>query len=264
MRLFLSYCFSFQFFLCNCSTSGCSFGDACHFQHYVPGYSAHTQLANMGVNISAPAGGRNTSFSDAPSPNLKTKICNRLSTPEGCRYGNKCHFAHSEMELGRPSPPSFGDPRMRGGLSQRQEQSQHSVSNFGASATAKISIDASYAGPIIGKSGANSKQICRQTGVKLSIQDHETNPSLRNVELEGTFDQIKEASSMVRQLISNIESSSGRQENNHHSTGNAFSHGAQSSHYKKKMCEKFPKGLCTFGDRCHFAHSATELRNSLA
>lgn len=251
-------------FACNCSTSGCSFGDACHFQHYVPGYSAHTQLANMGVNIPAPTG-RNASFSDAPSPNVKTKICNRISTPEGCRYGNKCNFAHSEMELGKPSPPSFDEPRMRGGFSQRQEQSQHSVGNFGASATAKISIAASYAGPIIGKSGANSKQICRQTGVKLSIKDHETDLSLRNIELEGTFDQIKEASSMVRQLIMNIEASSGHQENNHHSTGSSFSHGgAQSSHYKKKMCEKFPKGLCTFGERCHFAHSATELRNSLA
>lgn len=244
----------------------------CHFQHYVPGYNAHTQLANMGVHVAAPAG-RNTSFSDSPAPNMKTKLCNRLNTPDGCRYGNKCHFAHSEMELGKPATPGFEDTRMRGGYSQRHEASQHAVGNFGASATAKISIDASFAGPIIGKNGVNSKQICRQTGVKLSIKEHETDPSQRNIELEGTFDQIKEASSMVRQLIVNIgaSSSSGHQENHHHHhMGGPFSHGgpqsssSSSSHYKKKMCEKFPKGLCTFGERCHFAHSATELRNSLA
>ncbi|KAL1535916.1 zinc finger CCCH domain-containing protein 14-like [Salvia divinorum] len=254
------------------STAGCSFGDACHFQHYVPGYNAHTQLANMGVKIAAPVGRNTPSFSDSPSPNMKTKLCNRLNTPEGCRYGNKCHFAHSEMELGKPATPGFEDQRMRGGYSQRHEASQHTVGNFGASATAKISIDASFAGPIIGKNGANSKQICRQTGVKLSIKEHETDPNQRNIELEGTFDQIKEASSMVRQLIVNItESSSGHQENHHHSMGGSYGHGgppssssSSSSHYKKKMCEKFPKGLCTFGERCHFAHSAAELRNSLA
>lgn len=249
------------------STSGCSFGDACHFQHYVPGYSAHTQLANLGGNVGVPVG-RNASFSDGPAPTMKTKICNRINTPEGCRYGDKCHFAHSEMELSKPHNPGFEDPRMRGpigGFSQRHEPSQHAVGNFGASATAKISIDASFAGPIIGKNGANSKQICRQTGVKLSIKDHETDPSQRNIELEGTFDQIKEASSMVRQLIMNLNASSnhghGHSENQHMGS---FSQGAPPSHYKKRLCEKFPKGLCTFGDRCHFAHSASELRNSLA
>ncbi|KAH6772938.1 hypothetical protein C2S52_004219 [Perilla frutescens var. hirtella] len=254
------------------STSGCSFGDSCHFQHYVPGYSAHTQLANMGGNAGVPVG-RNASFSDAPAPAMKTRICNRINTAEGCRYGDKCHFAHSEMELGKTPSSVFEDPRMRGpsgGFSQRHEPHQHAVGNFGASATAKISIDATFAGPIIGKNGANSKQICRQTGVKLSIKDHETDPNQRNIELEGTFDQIKEASSMVRQLIMNLSAE------NHHSMGGggSFSQGQSQSqgqgqgqpanHYKKKMCEKFPKGLCTFGERCHFAHSASELRNPLA
>lgn len=192
---------------------------------------------------------------------MKTKLCNKVNTPEGCRYGDKCHFAHSEMELGRPG---YEDPRVTGpigGFSQRLEASHHgSVGNFGASATAKISIDSSFAGPIIGKNGVNSKQICRQTGVKLSIKDHETDPNQRNIELEGTFDQIKEASSMVRQLIMNISASTDRQEK----PMGSFGQGAPPSHYKKKMCEKFPKGLCTFGERCNFAHSASELRNSLA
>ncbi|KAI3444945.1 hypothetical protein Pfo_001610 [Paulownia fortunei] len=245
------------------STSGCSFGDACHFLHYVPGYSAHSQLANLGGNSAVPVG-RNAAFTDGPAPTMKTKLCNKVNTPEGCRYGDKCHFAHSERELGKPPFPGYEDPRMMGpigGFSQRIEPPQHGlpVGNFGASATAKISIDASFAGAIIGKNGVNSKQICRQTGVKLSIKDHETDPNQRNIELEGTFDQIKEASSMVRHLIMNISSSTGRAEK-----PGSFGQGAPPSHYKKKMCEKFPKGLCTFGERCHFAHSASELRNPLA
>jgi hypothetical protein len=40
----------------------------------------------------------------------------------------------------------------------------------------------------------NSNQICRHTGAKLSIREHESDPNLRNIELEGTFEQIKEES----------------------------------------------------------------------
>ncbi|KAG8363559.1 hypothetical protein BUALT_Bualt19G0035100 [Buddleja alternifolia] len=240
------------------NTSGCSFGDTCHFLHYMPGYSAHTQLANSGGNSAVPVG-RNTGFTDGPASTMKTKLCNKINTPEGCRFGDKCNFAHSEMELG--GKPSYEDPRPMGpmgGFSQRYEPSPQGlpVGNFGASATAKISIDASFAGPIIGKNGVNSKQICRQTGVKFSIRDHETDPNQRNIELEGTFDQIKEASSMVRELMMTISASTGRGEK----PMGSFGQSAPSNNYKKKMCENFTKGSCTFGERCRFAHSAGELR----
>ncbi|KAL8495912.1 hypothetical protein ACS0TY_019871 [Phlomoides rotata] len=243
------------------STSGCSFGDSCHFLHYVPGYSAQTQLAKGGNNV-VPVG-RNASFTEAST--MKTRLCNKINTPEGCRYGDKCRFAHSEVELNKPPIHGYEDSRRTGsigGFSQRHESSQHRlpVDNFGASATAKISVDAAYAGAIIGKNGMNSRQVCRQTGVRLSVKDHETDPNQRNIELEGTFDQIKEAGVLVRQLIMNISASAGRAEK----PMGSFGQGASPSHYKKRMCEKFPKGLCTFGDRCHFAHSASELRDSMA
>ncbi|CAN1278182.1 Zinc finger CCCH domain-containing protein 52 [Linum perenne] len=126
---------------------------------------------------------------------------------------------------------------------------------FGDTATAKISVDASLAGPIIGKGGVNSKQICRQTGAKLSIREHETDPNLRNIELEGTFDQIGQASAMVKELIANIGSVGGHggfTGEKHHPGGN----------YKTKICDNFTKGTCSFGQRCHFAHGAAELRKS--
>nr|GEY88457.1 cytochrome P450 703A2 [Tanacetum cinerariifolium] len=46
-----------------------------------------------------------------------------------------------------------------------------------------------------GKGRVNSKQICRVTEVKLCVRDHETDPNQTNIELEGCFDQIKEAHS---------------------------------------------------------------------
>lgn len=134
------------------------------------------------------------------------------------------------------------------------------ASSFGASATAKISIDSSLAGAVIGKGGVNSKQICRITGAKLSIREHETDPNLRNIELEGSFDQIKQASQMVRELIVNISGGSGSASKTPGISGR--SSGGAASNYKTKLCENFNKGSCTFGERCHFAHGDQELRKS--
>jgi len=203
------------------STSGCPFGDNCHFLHYVPGgYNAVAQLTNMALPM--PQASRN------------------MQGPGGVGGGR---FAG------------------RGG-----ESGPGHVSSFGASATAKISVDASLAGAIIGKGGVSSKQICRQTGAKLSIQDHERDPNLKNIELEGTFEQINEASVMVRELIGRLNSAASRRPPG---GGGGIGGGVGSegkphpgSNFKTKMCERFAKGNCTFGDRCHFAHGEAELRRS--
>ncbi|CAI0402843.1 unnamed protein product [Linum tenue] len=129
---------------------------------------------------------------------------------------------------------------------------------FGDTATAKISVNASLAGAIIGKGGVNSKQISRQTGAKLSIREHETDANLRNIELEGTFDQIGQASAMVKELIANghghsySKPSGGFSGEKHH----------PGSNYKTKICDNFNKGACSFGQRCNFAHGAAELRKT--
>lgn len=244
------------------STAGCPFGESCHFLHYVPGgYNAVAQMMNLAPappsrNAVAPSAIHNGS---APSA-VKTKICNKINTAEGCKFGDKCHFAHGEWELGRPIVPSHEDPRGMGPVPGRfggrmEPAVQGPAASFGASATAKISVDASLAGAIIGKSGVNSKQICRQTGAKLAIRDHESDTSLRNIELEGSFEQIQQASAMVRELIDSLASMGGPGRGSGGTT-------APMSNYKTKLCDNFTKGSCTFGDRCHFAHGAAELRKS--
>jgi KH domain/Zinc finger C-x8-C-x5-C-x3-H type (and similar) len=130
--------------------------------------------------------------------------------------------------------------------------------SFGMSATAKISVEASLAGAIIGKGGVNTKHICRVTGAKLAIRDHESDPSLKNIELEGTFDQINHASGMVRELIFNVSGSMSGQK----VRPGGFHVAGGGSNYKTKLCDKFAKGICTFGEKCVFAHGASELRQS--
>ncbi|MCD9646720.1 hypothetical protein HAX54_036874 [Datura stramonium] len=247
------------------NTSGCPFGEGCHFLHYVPGgLKAVTQM--LGSNPALPAASRNSiappSFPDGSAPPaVKTRLCTKYNTAEGCKFGDKCRFAHGEWELGRPAAPlheeSHGMFQMHGRYGNRPETNPAGIgaaASFGSSATAKISVDASLAGRIIGKGGVNSKQICRVTGVKFSIRDHESDPNLRNIELEGTIDQIEQASRMVRELIQSVTTSATSLMKNTSSSA--------TSNYKTKICENFAKSSCTFGEKCHFAHGAEELRRS--
>ncbi|KAL4562030.1 hypothetical protein LXL04_034219 [Taraxacum kok-saghyz] len=223
------------------STSGCPFGEGCHFLHYVHGGTGPTPSPSptMGRKPGPP-------FGDTP---IKSKLCNKMNTPEGCKFGDKCRFAHSQMEVNN------------------NNNNNSKQQGFGESATAKISIDGSLAGPIIGKGGVNSKQICRVTGVKLAIRDHESDGSKKNIELEGSFDQIKHASAMVHDLILNIAAAAPPTTRGGGGGGGGggfqqqgYGGGGGGNKIKTKMCENFVKGQCTFGDRCHFAHGQNELR----
>ncbi|XP_075493855.1 zinc finger CCCH domain-containing protein 14-like [Primulina tabacum] len=243
------------------STSGCSFGDGCHFLHYVPG-GIKVVAQILGNNPALPIA-RNPavlpSFLDKLSPPaLKTRLCTKFNTAEGCKFGEKCHYAHGEWELGRPARSSHEDLHAMGQMPGRYSSGhfeQNEPDLFGASATAKISIDASLVGAVIGRGGMNSKQISRVTGAKLVIRDHESDPNSKNIELEGSFDQIKHASQMVRELIVNVSSGLGRPTKNRGTAG-----AASASNFKTKLCDKFAKGSCTFGEKCHFAHGEEELR----
>ena len=99
------------------------------------------------------------SFPNGSSPpTVKSRLCNKLNTLEGCKFGDKCHFSHGEWEPSKLTSPTYEDPCAMGPMLGRMtgkieplSQGLGAVASFGASATAKTSIDASLFGAIIGK-----------------------------------------------------------------------------------------------------------------
>ncbi|KAF7078669.1 hypothetical protein CFC21_083068 [Triticum aestivum] len=180
------------------SSTGCPFGEGCHFLHYFPGgHQAVAKMSNLGGQAFAQPQGRMPAGSAVPdgqpTPTVKTKLCNKYNTAEGCKWGDKCHFAHGERELGKHTfinnsmPPRmgtrpighFGPPAMPG-------PAMTTPTGFGASSTAKVSVDASLVGGIIGRGGVNTKQISGVTGAKLAIRLEDLTAAAAAVSREAT------------------------------------------------------------------------------
>lgn len=94
----------------SCSTYGCPFGEGCRFLHYFPGgYQAVSEMTNLGGATIAPPGGM--MMDGPPTPIVKTRLCNKYNTAEGCKWGDRCHFAHGERELGKSMMDNYMPPQ---------------------------------------------------------------------------------------------------------------------------------------------------------
>lgn len=267
------------------SMSGCQYGEGCHFLHYVPGGLAATGLTPVNApppynpnhfssgNI-RPAGSGGAPWPSKPGSvaptGFKTKLCTHISTPEGCRFGAKCHFAHGEVELradrggggggfspngnigmgGRPTP--WGPPLGSRGGSDFQNGGRSLTWPSGVVVSGnRVGIPVALVGAVIGKGGANVKQIARVTSTRVSVKEVEGDPDRRSVELEGNGQQVEAALQMLQQFLQQRDG------------GAMMSRGPGSlgaHNFKTKICDKFVQGTCTFGERCHFAHGASDLR----
>jgi hypothetical protein len=47
----------------------------------------------------------NLRLGDPAPATVKTRLCKNHGKPEGCKWGDMCHFAHGKGELGKPMGP---------------------------------------------------------------------------------------------------------------------------------------------------------------
>lgn len=215
----------------------------------------------------------------------KIKPCAKFFSTEGCRFGENCHFIHdfpggykAVANVGTLCGPASAQDEKELPMEQRPAgyhapgqapkpnpgTAMVAPANFGASGTAKYSVDASLAGIIIGRGGVTIKQISRSSGAKVCIRDHESDAGLKNVEMEGTFDQIKSASEMVMEQLSRFGLGSDAPPpagyKNSAAGGSLRGGGQCEDSFKTKLCGHFARGSCIHGDGCRYAHGERELR----
>ncbi|XP_059664952.1 zinc finger CCCH domain-containing protein 31-like [Cornus florida] len=144
---------------------------------------------------------------DSYQPAFKTRLCIDYNTAKGCKFGENCHFAHGICEFGKPFSLTFGKShgamasgRFAGRM--RLPYSRPPLSINKDPITAQISVDASLAGAIYGHD--DLKTMLGGLQVKIFIREHKSGPNLKNIELQGKFQQLKTASSLVIQQIERI------------------------------------------------------------
>lgn len=111
---------------------------------------------------------------------------------------------------------------------------------------------------VIGEDSVNSKQIQRLTGAKITIRDHELDPNLRNIKFDGTFDQIKQATVIVRELIFDAGFRVGGGMRRH--PGILGAPLDAPNYYKPMLCESFTKGL----PLCSWPRTVAQFRRCLS
>ncbi|KAM3240889.1 hypothetical protein ACQJBY_054123 [Aegilops geniculata] len=91
------------------SAGDCPFGEDCRFLHRVPsgdqepGQAVAKKMSKLDLGDD-PAQPRAPVSATAPAT-VKTRLCKNHGAPEGCKWGDRCHFAHGDRELGKPMGP---------------------------------------------------------------------------------------------------------------------------------------------------------------
>lgn len=115
---------------------------------------------------------------------------------------------------------------------------------------AKVSfpVEESFARTISGGNGRNSRAISCISRASISIKDHESDSTLKIVEIQGTPKSLDITLELIEQLtqgknIQCLEICPGRK-------------------YKTRLCFFNNHGCCTQGATCQYAHDASELRDT--
>ena len=218
------------------SIHGCAYGADCHFLHtYRPGLPVPPRPAPLPYAYT---------MSDAMRPQvnekMKTRLCRNFESPEGCRFGDRCVFAHGEEELRteEANTASMGSTYM---LQTSIEQA------------VLVPVPQVHVGAIVGKAGSAIAQVSATSGAKVSMLSAEYTNSDGNrlCRVIGSPLDVQRAQEMIYQRLTYAERKKSDSAKD-----------AKKKPFKTKICDSWVRnGNCPFGRRCHYAHGKEELQN---
>ena len=213
------------------SIHGCAYGDECHYLHtYRPGLPVPARPAPLPYVYATSAHG-----STQMNEKMKTRLCRNFQSAEGCRFGDRCSFAHGEGEL--RSDDLNGDGTMDNfGMQQ----------GFGKAVL--VPVPQSQVGAIVGKAGSSIAQVSAATGAKVSMlsAEYTNSDGDRLCRLVGSPFDVERAKELIchRLAVGKVKKRDTK----------------PSRTFKTKICALWQKdGSCKYGDKCHFAHGTAEL-----
>ncbi|KAI4978299.1 hypothetical protein ZWY2020_014853 [Hordeum vulgare] len=91
------------------SAGDCPFGEDCRYLHRVPnGHHEPNQTVTKkmsSLDLGGDEAQPRTPVSATAPATVKTRLCKNHGAPDGCKWGDRCHFAHGDGELGKPMGP---------------------------------------------------------------------------------------------------------------------------------------------------------------
>jgi hypothetical protein len=218
------------------SIHGCSYGDQCHFLHtYVHGLPVPSPPAPLPYTYATNGYGQ-------MNEKMKTRLCRNFDSPEGCKFGDRCFFAHGEWEL-RTEEANIASGAESLRLSPPFEQA------------VLVPVPPAHVGTIVGKAGSNMAKVSSMSGAKVSMlsAEYTSADGDRLCRLVGAPLDVARAQNLI---INRLRGAERRKQ------GDQVPIGKPTKSYKTKMCASWTaSGSCNFGDNCHFAHGAEQLKS---
>ena len=223
------------------SIHGCAYGDDCHFLHtYRAGLTLPSRPAPLPYVYAVNAHGMHM------NEKVKTRLCRHFQSPEGCRYGERCFFAHGEAELRTEEfniATGIGMPGCGTGSAFEQ--------------CVLVPVPQAHVGTVVGKAGSNIAITSSESGAKVSMlsADYTNSDGSRLCRVVGTPLDVQKAKDMIEHRLV-IARRKKRDD------GKSLRDDKSSMKpYKTKICVSWiNNGSCTFGDNCHFAHGEVQLQ----
>ncbi len=272
------------------SIHGCAYGDDCHFSHvYYPGMLLPPPPAPLPYAYAM--GGPQS----AGNEKMKTRLCRNFNSPEGCRFGDRCVFAHGEEELrseetnialaettmamgnmGGFMMPHYGTSgRARRATSKTNTTHISDLPCYGTTTTDTnmfcviltehsilVPVHPTHVGIIVGKAGSNLAKVSSLSGAKVSLlgAEHVNPDGNRLLRIAGSPFDVQRAQQLIYSRLSSItmRSKVGGHTRDHRNG----KEGGQPKAFKTKMCASWEAtGTCSFGENCHFAHGKEEIQS---